>query len=374
MISIKKLGLIINPIAGMGGRVGLKGTDGYEIYQRAKDLGAVPESPSRGITALEQLLPLKDEVEIITCPGDMGEHEAKALGFNTTLVTSVDKKMTDSKDTIEAAKIMFQQKVDLLMFAGGDGTARDIFSSVGEDLIVIGIPAGVKIHSAVYATSPRSAGELALKYLQDKISSIKEVEVMDIDEDAFREGTVTTRLYGYLKIPFEKRYLQGRKTGTPIGEEASKEAIALRVIDDMQQDLLYIIGPGSTTRPIMEKLGLDNTLLGVDVILNKKLIALDVTEKQLLEYLENKKSKLIITPIGGQGYLLGRGNQQISPRVIRQIGKENIIVVSTKQKINSLNGNPFLTDTGDIEIDDYLNGYTKVMVDYKESIIYKIGF
>lgn len=371
---MKKLGFIINPIAGMGGRVGLKGTDGYEIYQRAKDLGAIPESPSRGITALEQLLPIKDEIEVVTCPGDMGENQARTLGFHTTLVTSIDNRMTDSKDTVEAAGIMFQQSVDLLMFAGGDGTARDISSSIGESLMVIGIPAGVKIHSAVYATSPRSAGELALKYLQDKVSSIKEVEVVDIDEAAFREGKVTTSLYGYLKIPFEKRYLQGRKTGTPLGEEASKEAIALRVIEDMQEDFLYIIGPGSTTRPIMEKLGLENTLLGVDVILNKKLIALDVTEKQLLEYSSNNRCKLIITPIGGQGYLFGRGNQQISPRVIGQIGKENIVVVSTKEKINSLDGNPFLIDTGDIKTDDYLKGYAKVITGYKERIIYKIGF
>lgn len=371
-MQMKKLGLIVNPIAGMGGRVGLKGTDGIDIVEKARVLGALPEAPSRAVKALTVLSDMKDKIQIITYPGDMGENEARTCGFNPAVIGAIGDRLTDSRDTMEAAAKLLEQGADLLLFAGGDGTARDIYSAIGQRLPVVGIPAGVKIHSAVYANNPIKAGELAHLYLQGKTSRIKEAEVMDIDEEAFRKGFVTARLYGYLNVPYEKKYLQSLKSGSPIAEAAAQGAIALDVIDNMEEDVLYIIGPGSTTRPIMEKLELQYTLLGVDVVCNKKLIKLDVTEKELLELVSGRRSKLVITPIGGQGYLFGRGNQQISPRVITQLGKDNIIVVATKQKISSLGGRPFAVDTGSSEADNLLCGYIKVTTGYKERIIYKI--
>ncbi|MCQ1531294.1 ATP-NAD kinase family protein [Lutispora saccharofermentans] len=367
---MKKLGLIINPIAGMGGSVGLKGTDG--VLDKALELGAVPRSPQRGKKALEELLQIKDEIEILTCSGSMGESEALELGFNTRLVCIESGSRTSSADTLAAAKSMLDEGADLILFAGGDGTARDIYKAVGDKAVVVGIPAGVKIHSPIYAQTPAKAGELARLYLTEKITKVQEAEVLDINEDAYRAGKVTTSLYGYLKIPFEKKYVQNRKAGTPMSQQASQNAIALDIIDNMEAGVYYIIGPGTTTRPVMENLKLPYTLLGVDVVLNKGVFALDVAEKQLVDITSNNKCKLIITPIGGQGYLFGRGNQQLSYRVLKAIGKENIIVAATKEKLSELRGNPFLVDTGDEKTDNMLSGYIGVITGYREKTIYKV--
>jgi predicted polyphosphate/ATP-dependent NAD kinase len=354
----------------MGGKVGLKGTDG--VTDKAILLGAVPQAPDRAKQALNILQDIKDEVEVFTCSGEMGENEAKEYGFITKVIWDCTDK-TNSRDTIEAAKKMLDLGIDFIIFAGGDGTARDIYNAIGDKVVVVGIPAGVKIHSPVYAKNPAKAGELAKLYLMGKIKRIQEAEVLDIDEEAYRLGNVNTKLHGYLKIPFERGYAQNRKAGTPLSENASQNAISFDVIDNMKKDTIYIVGPGTTTRPIMQNLNLPNTLLGVDVIWNKQLIALDVAEKQLLEITAAKECKLVITPIGGQGYLFGRGNQQISPEVIKNIGKKNIIVIATKEKISELHGNPLLVDTGDSSLDAALTGYMRVVVGYKEQIIYPIA-
>ena len=208
-------------------------------------------------------------------------------------------------------------------------------------------------------------------FVQGKVVEFKEQEVMDIDEDAFRAGRVTARLYGYLKVPFEKRFVQSRKSGGIKTEEASLEGIAHYVIDSMSDDYIYVIGPGTTTRSIMEKLGLKNSLLGMDVVYQKKLLANDVSEEELLNLIKGKKAKIIITIIGGQGHIFGRGNQQLSPTVLNQVRKENIIVVSTREKLNTIFGSPMLIDTGDSETDNMLEGYYKVVVGYDDFIMYK---
>ncbi len=368
---MKKLGLIVNPIAGMGGRVALKGTDGREVVARARRMGAVPESPRRAIEALERLVGLRGQVEVVTYPQEMGEEEARRCGFEPQVIGSIRPGETTAEDTRRAAREMLALGVDLVLFAGGDGTARDIYDAVGEEVTVLGIPAGVKIHSAVYARNPRLAGDLAALYLQGK-ATVREAEVMDIDEEAFREGRVTARLYGYLRIPYQRRYVQGLKAGSSPGEESALQAIALAIIDGMEDDFLYVVGPGTSTRPIMQMLGLEYTLLGVDVVHKKQLVGKDLAEGQLLELLEGRRAKLIITPIGGQGYLFGRGNQQLSPRVIREVGKENIIVIATREKINSLRGQPFLVDTGDAEVDRMLSGYVRVLTGYDDWIMYRV--
>jgi predicted polyphosphate/ATP-dependent NAD kinase len=310
-------------------------------------------------------------VEIITYPGEMGENAARACGFEPTVIGSIDKDNTTPQDTKNAAKDMKKLGVDLILFAGGDGTARDIYDSVGISIPVLGIPTGVKIHSAVYGQNPKRAGELISLFVQGKVVEFKEQEVMDIDEDAFRAGRVTARLYGYLKVPFEKRFVQSRKSGGIKTEEASLEGIAHYVIDSMSDDYIYVIGPGTTTRSIMEKLGLKNSLLGMDVVYQKKLLANDVSEEELLNLIKGKKAKIIITIIGGQGHIFGRGNQQLSPTVLNQVRKENIIVVSTREKLNTIFGSPMLIDTGDSETDNMLEGYYKVVVGYDDFIMYK---
>ncbi|RIV26162.1 ATP-NAD kinase [Alicyclobacillaceae bacterium I2511] len=370
----KTLGLIVNPVAGMGGRVGLKGSDGVEILERARELGAKPESPLRTTETLKVLTGLRNEVEIVTYPGEMGENEAREAGFEPQVIGTIEEGKTTSLDTIHAAREMADLKVELLLFAGGDGTARNIYDAIGGELPTLGIPAGVKIHSAVYATNPHNAGELVKLVLQGNRIDVHEAEVMDIDEDGFREGRVTAKLYGYLQVPYDKRYVQSLKSGRGVGEEVALSGIAEHIIEAMEEhvDYLYIIGPGTTTRTILEKLGVQNTLLGVDVLCNKQVVANDVTETQLLNLLENKKAKIVITVIGGQGYIFGRGNQQISPRVIKKIGVDNIMIIATKNKVISLKGNPFLVDTGDSETNKKLSGYVRVTTGYHEQMIYRV--
>ena len=371
----RKLGFIVNPIAGMGGRVGLKGSDSAEILKKAKELGAEPESPRRAVEALNKIGHIKDNIELITYPYEMGEDEAKECGFSPTVIGSIKRGTTTSEDTKNAAKEMLDLQVDLLLFAGGDGTARDIYDAIGDKIPVLGIPTGVKIHSAVYATSPQHAGDLVTMYLGEKSSGIRlcEAEVMDIDEQAFRENRLSARLYGYLKVPYERSLVQSPKAGSVAAEEATIEAIAYDVINSMRDDYLYIIGTGTTTKGIMEKLGLKNTLLGVDAVYKKELVGSDLNETQLLKLIEGRKTKIIVTIIGGQGYIFGRGNQQISPTVIKKAGKENIIVVATMNKILSLEGSPLLVDTGDDEVNKMLTGYIKVITGLSERIMLRVA-
>lgn len=371
----RKLGLIVNPIAGMGGRVGLKGTDSSEILQKAMNLGAEPESPKRAIAALKRISPIKEDIELITYPCEMGEAEAKECEFHPTVIGSIKKGNTTSEDTANAAKEMLKLEVNLLLFAGGDGTARDIYNAIGDKIPVLGIPAGVKIHSAVYATSPQNAGNLAAMYLGRASSGIclREAEVMDIDEQAFREDRLSAKLYGYLKVPYERRLVQSAKAGSASAEEAAIYAIACYVVNNMHDDYLYIIGAGTTTRGIMEQLGLKNTLLGVDAVYKRKLVGSDLNEAQLLKLIKGKKTKIVVTVIGGQGYIFGRGNQQISAEVIKKVGKENIIVVATKNKCLSLGGKPLLVDTGDDEVNKVLSGYIKVTTGLNEQVMLKIA-
>jgi len=382
----KRLGLIVNPVAGIGGRVGLKGSDGTEIQKKARELGAVPEALNRAVEALERIKPVGD-LQIITYPGEMGEDAARASGFVPTVIGSIERGETTAEDTRNAARDMQRLEVDLVLFAGGDGTARDVYSAIGEGSdvadgyirrirLVLGIPAGVKIHSAVFATNPRSAGDLALLVLQGRASGRREAEVMDIDEEAFRQGIVAARLYGYLNIPFQRRLVQGLKAASDPGEKAATEAIAWEVVDGMDDDgyrYLYIIGPGTTTRAIASRLGVPKTLLGVDVVRGGELVAADANESQLLALLEEHLAKVVVTPIGGQGYIFGRGNQQISPRVIERVGKEHVIVVSTAAKIQALGGRPLLVDTGDREVDRMLSGYIRVVTGYREQTVYKVS-
>jgi predicted polyphosphate/ATP-dependent NAD kinase len=369
----RKIGLIVNPVAGMGGRVGLKGSDGQDILEKAVELGAVPTSPRRAVEALRTISSNKDIVEIITYPHEMGEDEAREYGFEPTVIGSVEKMRTTAHDTRNAAREMLDLGVDLILFAGGDGTARDICGAVGLEVPVLGIPAGVKIHSGVFAINPATSGDLAVKYLKGSQTVLRESEVMDIDERAYREDRLSARLYGYLMVPYEKTMVQGSKEGSGALEESSLEAIAKEITENMLDDHLYIIGPGTTTRPITEKLGLKKTLLGVDVIQRGKMVAADANENRLLRLIEGAKAKIVVTVIGGQGFVFGRGNQQISPEVIRKVGKENIVIVATPGKLASLQGKPLLVDTGDTELDRELSGYYRVVTGFGRRAVYRVG-
>jgi len=368
---MKKIGLIVNPIAGLGGRVGLKGTDGQEIVEKALELGAQPEAPERAVKMLHKLEPLREELRIFTYPGSMGETEARMCGFEPEVIGSIGA-VTTSQDTIAAAQKLADLGMDLLVFVGGDGTARDIYAAVDGRLLVIGVPAGVKIHSAVYANNPQAAGELAVNYLQGRIGRTRDCEVMDIDEEAFRAGRVSAALFGFLKVPYDEQLVQGMKIGRAASEDAEIEEIAHYIVDQMQKDALYIIGPGSTAKAILKILQISSNLLGVDIVKDRHIVAQDVSERRLLEAIKGHPAKIIVTVIGGQGYLFGRGNQQISADVIREVGIENIIVVATQSKILALHGKPLMVDTGDESINQKLKGYIKVITGYKEMTVARV--
>lgn len=372
---MKKLGVIVNPIAGLGGRVGLKGTDGDEIVRMAKELGAKPEAPRRAIEALRAISEIKDRIELLTYPSEMGEDECQEAGLNPRVIGAIRSGTTTSEDTIKAAREMVAEGVDLLLFTGGDGTAANIYDAIRHKVPSLGIPAGVKIHSAVYAVTPRSAGHVVVMFFEGGLTKNRVAEVMDIDEDAFRDGFVTAKLHGTLRVPEESRYVQSAKSGGIQSEKEALQGMAASVIESMTDtDCYFIIGSGTTTRLIMVNLGLENTLLGVDVVREKRLVAKDVTEKQLLELIKGKAAKIVVTVIGGQGYIFGRGNQQISPSVIRGVGRENIIVVASKEKLASLRGRPLLVDTGDEELNRELSGYMRITTGYLDYTVYRVGY
>ena len=366
----KKLGLIINPVAGLGGSVGLKGSDG--LVEEALARGAVPQSENRCEVALRELLCLKESITVYTGSSLLGETLAKKLGFDCKVMPFDTNDTTTAEDTKALSHWLQAQQVDLILFAGGDGTARDICSTAGEDAVFLGIPAGVKIHSPVYARSPSSAGRLACLYLQGQVQAVVENEVLDIDEDQYRQEIINTRLYGCLRVPSEPAYTQCRKCSSSSSEEDSILAIADYVADTMEKDTFYIIGAGTTTRAVMRELELENTLIGVDLVYNYDLVANDIYGRQILELIGDKPAKLVVTVTGGQGFLFGRGNQQLTPEVLRRIGKENIIILATKEKIIKLRGQPLLVDTGDSELDQYLSGYHHAICDYNETIICKV--
>lgn len=369
------IGLIVNPIAGMGGRVGLKGTDGRDTLERARELGAEPVSPDRARRCLEQCTSLVGDVALYTYPEPMGAGVASDVGFDPIVVGDFVADRTTPKDTKCAASDLQAEGVDLIVFAGGDGTARDIADALTDDTPVLGVPTGVKIHSSVYAVDPESAGELVETF--HRASSrveIEEREVMDIDEDAFREDEVRAKLYGYLNVPFERGLVQSAKSSSEDGE--SVEAIAHQIVDNMGEETLYIVGPGTTTRAILELLELEYTLLGVDAVRDGELVGADLRESELLDLLdghEGRPAEIVVTAIGGQGHVFGRGNQQISPDVIRRIGEENVTVICTEDKINSLDGRPLLVDTGDPELDEALSGYRRIVTGYQRQIVYQVS-
>ena len=375
----KKVGLIVNPLAGIGGRVGLKGSDGTEIVEKALALGAVPEAHKKAAKALERIKGLGNEIELFTYPGPMGETLALELGYEPRVLGTLTKEGTTGEDTERAATLLRKAGIDLLLFAGGDGTARNVFHAIGQDLPVIGIPAGVKIHSAVYADTPAHAGDAASLFLAGNGRiQLKEAEVMDIDEDAFRDDRVSARLYGYMTVPNVKNLMQSAKAGSVSSELESMAAIASDVKAQMLDQTCYLIGPGTTTRAISNLLGLPNTLLGVDAVLNGALVGSDLNEAGILALLDRMEAlgisaKVIVTVIGGQGYIFGRGNQQLSHRVLKRIGKGNLIVVATESKMIALGGKPLLVDTGDAEVNQSLSGYVKVITALNRTMAYPVS-
>ncbi len=362
---MKKIGIIVNPIAGMGGSVGLKGTDG-EIYKKAIELGAKPTTPQR----IEETLSLikRKDVYFMVAPGKMGEDYIKKFDFKYEVVSKIGEE-TNATDTKRIVKEMLEKGIELLIFVGGDGTARDIYDVLELKTPVVGIPSGVKMFSPVFALSTTAAAEI----INNETDQFIEKEVLDIDEEAFRAGTLGAKLYGYLKVPKNPSLLQGKKEPSNVSkpEELSKKEIAQYLLENIESDALYILGPGTTLATVAEKLGVQKTLLGIDAVFNGQLVGSDLNEKGLLELIKKyRKTKITLTPIGGNGFIFGRASKQFTPEVLKLIDKKDMIIVATEDKISRLDC--LRVDTGDIKIDNKLQGFVKVITGYKTETIIEI--
>ncbi|ELZ91388.1 ATP-NAD kinase [Haloferax mucosum ATCC BAA-1512] len=352
-----RIGVVVNPIAGMGGRVGLKGTDGKVAEARAR--GAEPRSPNRARRALSQLFDAAPDAEILAWGGGMGASIARDVGFDPTVLGEPDADETSAADTIAAAEAFAEADVDLVLFVGGDGTAADVAEALdGSDVPMLGVPAGVKVYSSVFAVSPEDAAHIVTSFERTEAR-----EVMDIDEDDYREGEVHPELRAVAHVPVAEDLQSSKQTSG-----GTVEALAAGVADDINSGdgVTYVLGPGSTVGAVKSELGIDGSALGVDVYRDGDVLARDATADEILANLGDE-NVIVVTPIGGQGFIFGRGNPQLSPEVIRRC---DVSVVASRSKLDSI---PVLrVDTDDTDLDEELRGWTKVRVGRVERRMMKI--
>ena len=355
-----RIGFLVNPIAGMGGPVGLKGTDG--LAEEAIAMGARPRAMERARACLDLLSKERDAILFFTASGSMGESCLEECGLDYKVVYSA-LPVTSSRDTIRTCQAFLDEGVDLILFCGGDGTARDVAGIAGSTPI-LAIPAGVKMHSGVFAASPQAAADLVIRFLNGELN-LRDTEIVDVDEELYRAGILQTKLYALAKTPYLPVLVAERKRiYSSVQEDEFKDQIALFASEFMRDGSAYIIGAGTTTSRIADILGLEKTLLGVDVVKDGRLMITDASEQDLLELLDREtRVMIIISPIGAQGFILGRGNQQLSAEVIRRVGIDKLIIISTPHKLAEI---PYLlVDTGDEDLDESLAGKRQVVTGYR---------
>lgn len=364
------MGLIVNPIAGMGGRVGLKGTDGGERLARAIDLGARPTAEARVRVALERLATRGVRPRVIAAAGRMGADIARRQGFDVETLSVPASSRTGPEDTRRAASELLDHGVELLLFAGGDGTARDVHASLGTRVPVLGIPTGVKMHSGVFAATPAAAGDIAAVHLAHGARpALVHGEIVDRETvDDIGPGPV--RLYGEMLIPRAPRRVLSAKapsSNTSLGD------LHAELVAEMKPGRLYILGPGGSVGGIRRALGIDEQALSVAAIRDRRLVGEDLNEEELLNLLdETPDATVFVGVIGGQGSLFGRGNQQLSPRVLRRAGLENVVILASLEKLLALSPHEVHVDTGDSDLDRELEGYLPVRVAPRRSVLFAV--
>ncbi len=359
-----RLGFLVNPIAGMGGRVGLKGTDG-DAWKEALRRGARPVSPDRGAEFIQNLKVL--DVEIYTLPGPMGEDVCRQKKFPARVVPVEIHDPTTREDTINGARALLREGIDLLVFVGGDGTARDVVEAVGTQVPILGVPAGVKMFSAVFAENPCEAAGVVEDFIEHPATV--EAEVMDIDEEAYRSGSVSPRLYGMALVPSSPQVvLVGKEVFRAESERYQQEEIA-RFAAEIVDGGTVILGPGSTVGAVAKEMGVEKTPLGVDIVVGGKTVVLDATADDVERY-ASPDAYIVVSPIGAQGYIFGRGNQQITPEAIKKVGADHVLVVATPTKLRHTE--VLRVDTGDPSVDDMFKGYLKVITGYHEYRMVKV--
>lgn len=361
-----RLGLIVNPIAGLGGRVGLKGTDGAGTVREALRRGATPVAQERAERALTRLERWGGHVQVLAAASQMGADISRAHGFATDVLDVGEAAETTAADTRAAAEELERRGVDLILFAGGDGTARDIVGRVGTRVPILGIPTGVKMHSGVFATSPEAAGDLAASHLVARSTELRDAEVLDREEP---DGRLSPRLYALANVPYDRRHLQHPKAVSQPGD-AALTALCREIACELEG--LTIFGPGTTTQRVLSHLGLEGSLLGIDALEGRRLVGRDLDETRLLDLVRSRDARLVLGVVGGQGYIFGRGNQQLSPAVIRAVGLDRIEIVASLEKLLALDPMLLRLDTGDPALDRELCGYRRVRVAPGRSVVLEL--
>ena len=377
---MNRIALLVNPVAGMGGRVGLKGTDGRA--DEALAAGARPVAPGRAAACLAAFREREARdpdlaVRWLASAGPMGLDVLRGSGVPDASIETIftPAARTSADDTKAFAQLAVERGADLVLFAGGDGTARDVADAVAGRIPLLGIPAGVKMHSAVFALDPVVAADLLAAYVRGTLR-VGDGEILDVDEEAYRAGEWKVRFYGTAKTLVEPNLVQ---TGKLMVAEVTEEAVLVELAEHFREmfesepETLFLLGPGSTVSGIASRLGIEKTLLGIDAVVGMRTVGTDVNEAAILQLLDRSpRAKLVVSPIGAQGFILGRGNLQVSPEVLRRIGTRNVVVVATPAKLAST---PVLrVDTGDPRVDDEIRKreYLFVVIGYRTSKIHPV--
>ncbi len=369
------IGFLVNPIAGMGGAVGLKGTDGDLVYEALRR-GARPVTPAKAIRFLRELRSLGLKSRILSAGGVMGCNYLESVGglsYECLDTPPPHVRKTTRGDTVTAVKRMLSASTDVIVFVGGDGTARDVGSVTDGIIPILGVPSGVKMYSGVFATSPEAAAHI-IKALEDGSGEvvITESVVADVDEEGLKEGVIRVRRYMNVETLRLNGLTVTTKDFASSGSYEEKYAVAKYFVEEyLRKDKLYLLGPGSTVKAITDVLGLGKTLLGVDALYNGRIIAMDLSCYDIMDLIRKfKEAYIVVTVIGGQGYVFGRGNQQFTPEIIRSVGKDHIVIIATKSKLAKLRY--LLVDTGDPKLDRELSGYVRVLVGYREERVVRL--
>jgi predicted polyphosphate/ATP-dependent NAD kinase len=365
-----RIGLVVNPVAGLGGAAGLKGTDGPDTVAEALRRGAVPQAGPRAARALAILARAHPGQPILAGPGPLGADWAVGPRVKVPDIGPLTGTARDTKAAVAA-----MGPVDLVVFAGGDGTARDVAACLPPGAGMLGIPCGVKMHSGVFAVSPEAAGHLLADLVgaPDRLRWTGEAEVMDIDEAALRQGRLAPRLYAHARVPLAAQRMQAAKGGPRRDSAAGLAAAAAEVAAAMPAGVLHVIGPGTSAGAVTRALGIAPTLLGVDAVLDRRRVARDATAAELSALAGDRPVRLILGVTGQQGFLLGRGNQQIGPDLIRRAGREGLIVLATEDKLAALATPRLWVDTGDPALDADLAGYVRLQTGAARFTLMRIG-
>jgi predicted polyphosphate/ATP-dependent NAD kinase len=369
---VLRLGIVVNPVSGLGGAAALKGSDGVAIQRAALARGAEPRAGARLRQAMIACSEVHDCIEVLTWGGAMGADALVGLGL-AVHVLGHGEPPTSAADTRRAAAVLAGAGIDLLLFAGGDGTARDLLDALPPGLPVLGVPAGVKMHSGVFAMTPDDAGALIRNLAQGELVAAVMAEVRDVDERALREGRISSSYYGELPVPACGAFLQHVKSGGREDEALVANEIAEHVAERLRErGGTWVLGAGSTLTVIKEKLGIPATLLGVEIVRDGRLLVADADARAIEAHVD-AQTVLVLSFSRGQGFLLGRGNQQLTAEALRRIPRGNIWVVGSRTKLLSLDGRPLVVDTGDAQLDAQLSGLIEIITGYEDALYYRIG-